>query len=135
MTGTVRQPHFLQPPQRLLLRILPPHPLHQQRHGDILESGELGKQIMELPDETEFAAPKFRRIFLREPTQIELGEVYVTFGSPIKNSEDVQQGTLSCTRLAHDREHLAGLNLKRQIFKEHQFRLPRAEHFLEVFHP
>jgi len=45
---------------------------------------------MKLPDESEFPSSKFRGSFFREPPQIELGEVYVTCRSAIKDSEDVQ---------------------------------------------
>ncbi len=135
MTGTVRQPHFLQPLQGLLLSLLPLNTLHQQRHSDILNRSELRKQVMELPDKSELPSPELCGSFFRKPTQIELGEVYVTFRSPIKNSEDVQQGTLSCTGFAYDCQHFAGPHLERQIFKEHQFRLTRAEHFFQVLYP
>ena len=52
---------------------------------------------MKLPYESKLSASKLCGCVLRECSQIEFGEVYVTFGSPIKDSEDVQQGTLSCT--------------------------------------
>ena len=78
---------------------------------------------MKLPDKSEFPTSKFRSRFFREPSQIEFGEVYVTFRSTIKDSEDVQQGTLSRTRLANDGQHLAGPHLERQILKEHELRI------------
>ena len=45
---------------------------------------------MKLPDKPKFAAAKLRCTFLRETSQMQLGEVYVTFGSAIKRSEDVK---------------------------------------------
>ncbi len=52
---------------------------------------------MKLPYKPKFTPSEVCRIFFGELSQIELGEVYVTFGSPIKDSEDVQQGTLART--------------------------------------
>jgi len=45
---------------------------------------------MKLPYKSKFTAPEVCGSFLGEPTQIELREVYVTFRSPINNSEDMQ---------------------------------------------
>ena len=75
---------------------------------------------MKLPDKPEFFTSKVRGSFLREPPQIEFGEVYVTCRSAIKHAEDVQQGTLSGTGLADDGKHFAGAHLERQILKEHE---------------
>ena len=44
---------------------------------------------MKLPHKSELPAAELRCIFLREAPQSNLGEVYVTFGSTIKRSEDV----------------------------------------------
>src|ERR1022692_1349117 len=110
MARTVHQTNLLQPVQGLLLGFPPVSAAHQQRHGHILNRGKLRQQIMKLPDKSKFAAAKLRRIFFREFTQIELGEVYVTFGSAIKHSEYVQQGTFAGTRLANNGQHLAGLH-------------------------
>lgn len=52
---------------------------------------------MKLPDKPKLATAEFCCIFFREFSQVELGEVYVTFRSPIKHSEYVQEGTLSGT--------------------------------------
>jgi hypothetical protein len=40
----------------------------------------------------------------------------------IKGCEDVQQGTLSRTRLPYDRQHRSFVDLERQILKEHELR-------------
>jgi hypothetical protein len=53
----------------------------------------------------------------------------------IKSAEDVQQGTLTGSRLAHNREHLASLHLKRQILKEHQVRFAGPENLLQSANP
>ena len=119
MARTVHQTNLLQPVQGLLLGFPPVPAAHQQRHGHILDRSKLRQQIMKLPDKSKFTAAELRRLFFRELPQIELGEVYVTFRGPIKHSEDVQQGTFPGTRLANNGQHLAGLHLERQVFKEH----------------
>jgi len=90
MTGSVRQPHLLQPVQGLLLCFLRGDASHQQRHGHVLDCRELRKEIMKLPYKSEFPTTKFSGSFFRESSQIEFGEVYVTGRSAIKDSEDVQ---------------------------------------------
>ena len=45
---------------------------------------------MKLPDESKLPAAEFCCIILGETPQLNLGEVYVTFGSTIKRSEDVK---------------------------------------------
>jgi len=90
---------------------------------------------MKLPDETGLAIPKLRRFVRRQRIQLQLGAVYVTCGSVIKSAEDVQQGTLSRSRLADNRKHLALLHLKRQIFKEHQVRFAGPEDLLQSLNP
>ncbi len=90
MTGSVRQTNFLQPVQSLLLGLVPLHASHQQRHSDILQGRKLWQQIMKLPDKPKLPAAKLCSIFFGETTELELGEVYVTFGSAIKRSEYVK---------------------------------------------
>ncbi len=90
MTGTVRQTNFLQPVQSLLLGILSPGASHQQGHRDILQGRKLRQQIMKLPDKSKLPAAELCRVFFREATQLDLGEVYVTFRSAIKRSEYVK---------------------------------------------
>ncbi len=109
--------------QGFVLRLTAVNAAHVQRHGYVLDCGELGEQIVKLPDIPQFPAAEFSGCIFRELPQIDFGEVYVTFGSSIKNSQDVQQGTLAGTRFANDREHLTGADLKRQILKEHQLRI------------
>ena len=90
MSGAVLQTHFLQPVQALLLRLTLLHATHQQRHGNILKRGKLRQQIMKLPDKSKLPAAELRGTFFRETPQFKLGEVYVTFRSAIKRSEDVK---------------------------------------------
>ena len=76
--------------QAFLFSLRPLDAFHKQRHSDVFNRRELGKQIMKLPYKSQFTTSEVCRSFLGELTQIELGEVYVTFRSPIKNSEDMQ---------------------------------------------
>jgi hypothetical protein len=49
-----------------------------------------------------------------------VGAVYGTRRGTIKSREDVQQGTLSGTRLPDDGQHRSFPDLERQILKEHE---------------
>jgi len=68
---------------------------------------------MELPDETELMITEPGGVILRKRTQPQVGAVYVTCGSAIKSTQDVQQGTLTGARFAHDRQHLTFRYLER----------------------
>ena len=87
---------------------------------------------MKLPHKSELSSAEFSGCVLGKRSQVEFGEVYVTCGSGIKNSEDMQQGTLAGTRFPYDSQHLTGVYLERQVFKEHQFRIARAENLLQI---
>src|SRR5271157_2085055 len=97
MTCTVRQPNLQQPVQGLSLCFTPVDAAHQQRHGDILGGSEFRQQVMELPNKSQLSTAKFRGCIFRELRQFDFGEVYVTFGSTIKNSEYVQEGAFPGT--------------------------------------
>ena len=75
---------------------------------------------MELPDVADFAVTKLGGVVLRERIHAGVCAIYRTRRRTIKCPEDVQQGTLSRTRLPHDGEHRSLCDLKRQILKEHK---------------
>ncbi len=78
---------------------------------------------MELPDVADLAITKLGGVILRERIHLGVGAVYGTGRGTIKRREDVQQGTLSGTRLSDDRQHRSLADLKRQILKEHEIGL------------
>ena len=75
---------------------------------------------MELPDVADFAVTKLGGGVVRKRIHVGVGAVYGTRGGTIKRREDVQQGTLSGTRLPHDGQHRSFPDLERQILKEHE---------------
>ncbi len=77
---------------------------------------------MELPDVADFAVTKLGGVIFGKRIHVGVGAVYGTSRGTIKRREDVQQGTLSRTRLSHDRQHRSFADLKGQILKEHQLR-------------
>jgi hypothetical protein len=74
---------------------------------------------VELPNKADLVVAKLGRSVFRKRIQLQVREIYVTRGSPIKSANDVQQRTLSRARFTYDGEHFAFGHLKRQIFKEH----------------
>src|SRR3974377_2342470 len=90
------------PRQGLLFSIRPGHPPHQERHGDVFQGRELGEQVVKLPYVPDLAIPEIRCRVVRKRAQPDFGAVYVTFGRPIKQSEQMKQRALARTRLAHD---------------------------------
>jgi hypothetical protein len=77
---------------------------------------------MELPDVADLAVTKLGGVILGKRIHVRVGAVYGTSGGTIKGREDVQQGTLSRTRLSHDGQHRSFVDLERQILKEHELR-------------
>jgi len=77
---------------------------------------------MELPYVADLSVTKLGSVILGKRIHVGVGAVYGTSSGTIKRGEDVQQGTLSRTRLSHDRQHRSLADLKRQILKEHKLR-------------
>ncbi len=75
---------------------------------------------MELPDVADLAVAELGGIIFGERIHVRLGAVYGTGRRTIKSGKDVQQGTLSRTRLSYDGQHRSLCDLKRQILKEHE---------------
>ena len=95
-------------------------PTRQQWHGHIFERGKFRQQVMKLPYEADLAVAKLGSVVFGERIHLRVRAVYGTRRGTFKRSDDVQQGTLSRTRLPHDRQHLSFVHLERQILKEHQ---------------
>src|ERR1700733_5840036 len=119
MMRALVQPHLPKPPRSFCLRLPPGVTPKQERHRHIFPRCKLGQQVVELPNKADIAVAKLGCSVFRKQIQLQVREVYVTCGSPIKSADDVQQGTLSRTRFANNRQHFALGRLKRQIFKEH----------------
>ena len=115
------QSYFAQPAGRFLFRSGERLPARQQGHGYVLQRSELGQQVVKLPDVSDFAVTKLGGIIFRKRIHLRVCAVYGTGGRTIKSRQDVQQSTLSRTRLPHDRQHRAFVDLERQILKEHEF--------------
>ncbi len=120
MMPALFQPDLAQPPRSLLFCGRQRLPARQQRHSNILQGGEFRQQIMELPDVADFAVTKLGGVILRERIHEGVCAIYRTRRRTIQRPEDVQQGTLSRTRLPHDREHRSLGDLEREILKEHE---------------
>ncbi len=120
MLPALGQTHLAEPPRSFLLGGRERLPARQQRHGDILKSGEFRQQVVELPHIADFAVTKLGRGILGKRIHVKVCAVYGTRRRTIKRGQDVQQRTLSRTRLANDRQHRSLGDLKRQILKEHE---------------
>ena len=123
-----------QPAGSFRLSLLPSLSPKQQRHGNIFYRREFRQQVVKLPYEARFPIAKFRSFVVRKRIQSQVGAVYVTCGSAIKGTQDVQKCTLSRSGFSHDGEHFSSFYLKRQILKEHQIRLAGPENFLQAFY-
>ena len=90
MMTPLRQANFLQPLQGFLfgvgLRVAP----HQQRHGNVLKRGKLRQQIVELPNEANFAVTKISSGIFRKRAQAKLRAVYFTCRRLINRAQNVQ---------------------------------------------
>src|ERR1700691_6584259 len=122
MMATLFESHLAQPPRSIQSSGCKGLPSGQQGHRDILQSGKLGQQVMELPHVADFAVTKFGGVIVRECVHLRVCAVYGTDGWTIKRTQNVQQGTLPRTRLPHDRQHWSLADFERQILKEHELR-------------
>src|SRR3954462_6405940 len=95
MMSAFAELNLLQPFHGAVLGLFPGLPAEKKRHCHVLQRGKLRQQIVELPDEADFAVAEVGSAFLRQRLYLKVGAVYVTCRSPIKSAEDVQQGTLS----------------------------------------
>jgi len=82
--------YLTQPMNRVPLNGGPGLLPNQQRHGRVLQSSELGQQVMKLPHKPDFTIPEIRRGTIRERIQVQVGAVYVTERRPFKSPEDVK---------------------------------------------
>jgi len=78
----------------------PGPPTQEQRSGHVLQRGEFGEQIVKLPHKPDFPIAKIRGGIVRQRTQLQVGEVYVTLRKHVQESEDMQQVLLARTRFA-----------------------------------
>ncbi len=58
------QSHLAQPPRSFLLCLLPGQTPQQKRHGHIFQCRKLRQQVVELPDEADFAIAKLSGFIL-----------------------------------------------------------------------
>ncbi len=135
MMRTRLKSHFAQPLRSFCFDLLPGLPSNQERHGHVFQRRKFRQQVVELPYEADFAVTKIGGVIFGERIQSQVGAVYVTCGSTIKGAEDVQEGTLSRTRFAHDGDHFSLGYVERQIFKEHQIRFAGAKNLLQTLNP
>ena len=75
---------------------------------------------MELPHVADLAVTELGSVVFGKRIHVRIGAVYGTRRGTIKGREDVQQGTLSGTRLPDDGQHRSFPDLERQILKEHE---------------
>ena len=85
---------------------------------------------MELPNKPDFAVTKAGCFVLRERSSAANRRSIRHLRSRIKRAQNVQQGTFTRARLAHDSQHLSLSHLKRQVFKEHESEPPERKTFL-----
>src|SRR6185437_13688893 len=76
---------------------------------------------MELPDIPYIPVPEIRSLLRRKNAQATGSTPNLSSRRPIQRSQQVQQGTLTCTALPNDGDHLAGMNDQIQTAKELQF--------------
>src|SRR5579859_8199604 len=123
MMTAALQSNFPQPSSGFFHRLSVCGSLHQERHCNILLRRKFRQQVVKLPDKADSTIAKIRGGIVRKLRYGNLGAVYVTCGSTIKSTKDVQQAALARTRFAHDGKHFSLPHLEGQVFKEHQISL------------
>src|SRR5438270_10278185 len=119
MMAAALQSNFPQPFAGFLHGLTVSGSLHQERHCNILLRRKFRQQVVKLPDKADGFIAKISGCVVCKLRYRNLGAVYVTCGSTIKSTKDVQQAALAGAGLAHDSQHFPLPHLEEQVFKEH----------------
>ena len=118
----------------LLLHLHPVATPYITRHADILESGKLGKQVVELKDESYPAVAKIGEFPVGEPFDRNTVYAYTTAVGRTERTEYLEQRSLARTARPDNTHHLAPAYGQRNPFQH----LQRAVTFMHVgslYHP
>ena len=98
----------LRPPAHLL--VAPPRDQRGQQH--VLLGGQRGQQVEELEDEADLLPAQPGELAVAEPVVALAGEQDLARAGGVERAQQVQEGALPRARGAHDRGHLAALDLE-----------------------
>src|SRR5262249_2336426 len=135
MVAAVFQTHFAQPVGSRLHGLPVLGPSHQERHSNIFLRRKLRKQVVKLPDESNFPVAEICSRIVSQLGYLNLRAVYVTLRSSIKSPQDVQQTAFPRARFSYNRQHLSLPHLEGQILKEHQICMPRFVNLFKSINP
>ena len=90
----------------------------QQRHHNVLEGGELGQQVVALPDIADLGVAVGVELGLARRGQLEVAVVDAPFGRRVERRQQVQQSRLAGAGLADQRHALARMELERDVLED-----------------
>ena len=86
------------------------------RNHDVLQSRELGEQLVELEDEAQVAVAEVGKGLLAEGGGVDTIDTYRTRVGAVEGADDLQQGGLSGAGRAYDADYLATVDVEVDAF-------------------
>src|SRR6185437_6156357 len=105
MVAAIAQARFFQPKSSFFHCRAVWGSSHEKRHCHILLRCKLRQQIVKLPDKADLAIAKISCSIICQIACLNLRAVYVTLGSTIKRSQNVQKTALARSRFAYNGKH------------------------------
>jgi hypothetical protein len=97
-------------------------------HGDVLERGQAGEQVVVLEDEADGATAQRRRLVAREAAERRALHEDLALGGRLQAPGDRQQAALARAARAHHRHELAGADHEVDVAEGVDLRAALAEH-------
>jgi hypothetical protein len=92
-------------------------------HLRVLQGAELGQQMVELEDEADVPIPELHDFGIAQRTEVRAGHGHAALIGPIEAAEHVQKRALADSGRAHDRHHLAFLDVEIEATQDADARL------------
>ena len=90
----------------------------EKRHGYVFEGGELGEEVVELPDVADVAVAVVAGLFGGEGGDVDVAAEDFAGGGFVECGEKVEEGAFAGAGLADDGDHLAGGYFEGEVAEE-----------------
>ena len=112
MVESIAEPDALEQPPGARPPLYRRYARDPKRHLGVLERAELGQQVVQLEDEPHVTVAERHERCVGQPRHVAVGDADRSRVRTVEPPEQVQQGALAHARGAHDRDHVAGLDLE-----------------------
>lgn len=131
--GAISKSHKLQQLLGALTGLSPTLTGDEGRNHHVLDSGELGQQLMELEDEADATVAEVAQLSLRETAHVGAVDGYGAAVGAVEGSDDLEQGGLAGTAGTDDAHHLTFIYMQVDAL-EHLQRAEALGYSFDVYH-